>query len=64
MKTLLQIKSSIFSDGGQSSRLAERFVAAFVYAEGLAINDGEQDCRALPGADEIRRLVSPELAAA
>ena len=27
MKTLLQIRSSIFSDGGQSSRLAERFVA-------------------------------------
>jgi FMN-dependent NADH-azoreductase len=29
MKTLLQIQSSIFSDGGQSSRLAERFVAAW-----------------------------------
>jgi FMN-dependent NADH-azoreductase len=29
MKTLLQIKSSIFSDGGQSSLLAERFVAAW-----------------------------------
>src|SRR5712691_6857554 len=29
MKTLLQIKSSIFSDGGQSSRLAERFVAGW-----------------------------------
>src|SRR3977135_271678 len=28
MKTLLQIRSSIFSGGGQSSRLAERFVAA------------------------------------
>jgi len=27
MKTLLQIRSSIFSDSGQSSRLAERFVA-------------------------------------
>ncbi len=27
MKTLLQIRSSIFSDGGQSSRLAERFIA-------------------------------------
>lgn len=27
MKTLLQIRSSIFSDTGQSSRLAERFVA-------------------------------------
>ena len=27
MKTLLQIRSSIFSNGGQSSRLAERFVA-------------------------------------
>ena len=26
MKTLLQIRASIFSDGGQSSRLAERFV--------------------------------------
>ena len=29
MKTLLKIRSSIFSDGGQSSRLAERFVAAW-----------------------------------
>jgi FMN-dependent NADH-azoreductase len=29
MKTLLQIQSSIFSDGGQSSRLAERFIAAW-----------------------------------
>lgn len=29
MKTLLQIKSSIFSDGGQSSVLADRFVAAW-----------------------------------
>jgi FMN-dependent NADH-azoreductase len=29
MSSLLQIKSSIFSDGGQSSRLADRFVAAW-----------------------------------
>jgi FMN-dependent NADH-azoreductase len=29
MKTLLQIQSSIFSNAGQSSRLAERFVAAW-----------------------------------
>ena len=29
MKTLLQIKSSLFAEGGQSSRLAERFVAAW-----------------------------------
>jgi FMN-dependent NADH-azoreductase len=29
MKTLLQIKSSIFSDGGQSSQLADRYVAAW-----------------------------------
>jgi FMN-dependent NADH-azoreductase len=29
MKTLLQIKTSIFSDGGQSSRLADQFVAAW-----------------------------------
>lgn len=29
MKTLLQIQSSIYSDGGQSSQLAERFVAAW-----------------------------------
>lgn len=29
MKTLLQINTSIFSDGGQSSRLAQRFVAAW-----------------------------------
>jgi len=27
MKTLLQIKSSLFSDGGQSSRLAARYIA-------------------------------------
>jgi len=27
MKTLLEIRSSIYSDGGQSSRLADRFVA-------------------------------------
>ncbi len=29
MKTLLQIRSSMFSDGGQSSQLADRFVAAW-----------------------------------
>jgi FMN-dependent NADH-azoreductase len=29
MKTLLQIKSSIFSDGGQSSQLADRYVVAW-----------------------------------
>ncbi len=29
MKTLLQINTSIFSDGGQSSQLAQRFVAAW-----------------------------------
>ena len=29
MTPLLQIDTSIFSDGGQSSRLAERFVAAW-----------------------------------
>lgn len=29
MKTLLQINTSIFSDGGQSSRLADRFIAAW-----------------------------------
>lgn len=29
MKTLLQIQSSIFSSGGQSSRLAERFIAGW-----------------------------------
>src|SRR5439155_35484 len=29
MKTLLQIKSSIFSEGGQSSRLTDRFIAAW-----------------------------------
>src|SRR5262249_54385240 len=27
MKTLLEVRSSIYSDGGQSSRLADRFVA-------------------------------------
>ena len=30
MKTLLQLRSSIFSEGGQSSRLAERFVASWL----------------------------------
>src|SRR5262249_23505623 len=30
MKTLLKIQSSIFSDGGQSSQLADRFVAAWL----------------------------------
>lgn len=29
MKTLLQLQSNIFSNGGQSSQLAERFVAAW-----------------------------------
>jgi FMN-dependent NADH-azoreductase len=29
MKTLLQIRSSIFSEGGQSSRLADRFIASW-----------------------------------
>jgi len=29
MKTLLQIQSSIFSNGGQSNQLAERFIAAW-----------------------------------
>lgn len=29
MTTLLQIRSSLYSDGGQSSRLADRFVAAW-----------------------------------
>jgi FMN-dependent NADH-azoreductase len=29
MKTLLQIKTSIFSDGGQSSRLSDQFVAGW-----------------------------------
>ena len=29
MKTLLQINSSIFSSGGQSSQLADQFVAAW-----------------------------------
>ena len=29
MKTLLKIQSSIFSDGGQSSQLADRFIAAW-----------------------------------
>lgn len=29
MKTLLQLNTSIFSDGGQSSQLAQRFVAAW-----------------------------------
>ena len=29
MKTLLQINSSMFANGGQSSRLADQFVAAW-----------------------------------
>jgi FMN-dependent NADH-azoreductase len=41
MTTLLQINSSLFSDGGQSSRLADRFVAAWRTAH--------------PGADVVRR---------
>ena len=30
MKTLLQLRSSIFSEGGQSSRLADRFIASWL----------------------------------
>ena len=37
MKNLLQINTSIFSDGGQSSRLAARFVNAW-----RAANPGAQ----------------------
>ena len=33
MKTILQLNSSIFSDGGQSSTLANEFVAGFPHAE-------------------------------
>ena len=33
MKTILQLNSSILSDNGQSSRLADEFVAALPYAE-------------------------------
>jgi FMN-dependent NADH-azoreductase len=33
MKTLLQINSSLFADGGQSSQLAQRFVSAWREAE-------------------------------
>jgi FMN-dependent NADH-azoreductase len=36
MKTLLQIKTSMFSDGGQSSQLAERFVAEYARANPTA----------------------------
>jgi FMN-dependent NADH-azoreductase len=42
MKKLLQINSSIFSGGGQSSRLAERFVAAWRAANpgaGVTVRD-------------------------
>ncbi len=41
MKTLLQIQASIFSNGGQSSRLAERFVSQWRAAN--------------PGADIVTR---------
>ena len=36
MKTLLQLNTSLFSDGGQSSRLAEEFVAQFPQARVIA----------------------------
>lgn len=58
MKTILHLTSSIYGDGGQSSRLAGEFVAQFpearvirrdlgkdvefVYAEGLAISEASK----------------------
>ena len=43
MQTLLQIKISIFSDNGESSRLAHRFAGAWraVHPDGRVIARGE-----------------------
>jgi FMN-dependent NADH-azoreductase len=55
MKTLLQIKSSIFSDGGQSSRLADQFVAAWRDANpGGAVMVRDLASEAVPHLDAAR----------
>jgi len=51
MNTLLQLNTSMFSAGGQSSRLADRFVAAW-----RRQNPGAQ---IIVAQDEIERLVAP-----
>ena len=43
MKTILQLKSSIYSDDGQSSRLANEFVAAIRGSEKLIVRDLARD---------------------
>src|SRR5580765_1630612 len=43
MKTILQLKSSIYSDDGQSSRLANEFVAAIRGNEKLVVRDLARD---------------------
>ena len=64
MKTLLKIQSSIFSDGGQSTQLADRFVAAWREANPdgqVVVRDQMKvtlsvDHRALDGAVAARFL--------
>jgi len=58
MKTLLQINSSIFSDGGQSSQLAERFVAAW-----RAANPGANVTRRDLAGDPVPHLDAARFAA-
>jgi FMN-dependent NADH-azoreductase len=42
MKRLLQLKSSIFSNAGQSSRLADEFVERFIRAQSLPVIPGRE----------------------
>jgi FMN-dependent NADH-azoreductase len=55
MKTLLQINSSIFSTGGQSSRLAERYVSAWREANpGATITVRDLASEPVPHLDAAR----------
>jgi len=55
MKNLLQINSSIFSSGGQSSRLAERFVAAWRVANpGATVTMRDLASEPVPHLDAAR----------
>lgn len=55
MKNLLQINSSIFSAGGQSSQLAERFVAAWREANpAAAVNVRDLAREPIPHLDAAR----------
>lgn len=64
MNTLLQIKSSIFSEGGQSSLLADRFVAAWRAANpGGEVIVRDLSAQAIPHLDAARfgsLLAKPE----